>query len=179
MYESSGRTSFADYYRFFMLWRKKTGNVSSVLISLLFKLLMLYGIWLMIRIIRDRLMILVLVPMLLLLLFFIFPQAFPVPYGAILSTVASRKRSPSHDIYLHDRIICEKEYCREENYYGEIGEIVRIRDCFFLFVTDARGYIQSIKNLKGADTDSFATFISEKCSLPVRSFSSSLSYRKE
>ncbi len=179
MYESRGRVRFLTDYRFCLLAGKKMQTGAYVAFSVFLKLIVLLYVCYFAFRYRLADYCYILWPLLLVFLIVMFPLLFPRLTNAVRLRVQLQKRPPAHMLFLYDRISIERPDSTEEIFYSEIVEIVRIKDSFFLFMTDTRAVLIESSNLCSGDPEGLAPFLSEKCALPVRSFPNVLAYRKE
>ena len=179
MYESSGYTGLANYYCAYKIFRRRSKNIASVLIRLFFLAASIYMIFIWLPFIREGYFISTFTVFFIVYLIFALPQLFPDLYAAIRAYRIVRKKPAARIFYRDDRISLEREDSVSVNYYSEITEIIEIKGTFYLLLGDYQISFEDKKRLTGADPEAFGAFLSEKCSLPVRRFSSVLAYRKE
>lgn len=179
MFEAEGKESLMDYYRFYQLGRKKLRRFSVVIADWLYRFLLLYLIWAFTRIFRNGFFLDFSTLFLSVGFIYSIKIVFSAFFAAWASYRSSQKKASSHTTYEDDRIVFSSSDKTAVSYYNEIVEIVRVKDCIYLFLGENRAIIQPQSSLSGGSFDRFADFISEKCSLPVRSFPRACAYRKE
>ena len=180
MYESCHyATSFADYYRIYLLSARRKINIPSILLRVFLTGVLIYLICITVSAGRD----IALTPQYLALcfisLYFVIPVLFPKLLAAFRNSRKERKRPERSVSYQFDRIRFEGADSVMEVFYSEIVEIVELKGLYVFFLGNMRFISENKQNLRGGDPEAFGAFLSEKCSLPVRSFPSALAYRKE
>lgn len=179
MYESSGYPGLANYYCLYKIFRMRMKNASSVIFSLIYGAGTFYLLYIWLRDLHEGYDMSFLTLILVVYLIIAFPLLFPDLRAAIRAYRIERKKPEGHIRYMADRIRHEREDVISDIFYSEVTEIVEIRDTFYLLLGDYQIFFEDKKRLTGADPEAFGAFLSEKCSLPVRRFSSVLAYRKE